>query len=156
MSGRHPKPREATEPRQAASLRPFQNQSDLEQPPAAFDIASAMLQVDGDIELLGELTEMFIDDSRNRMNELRQAITQRDGQGIERIAHCIKGALSIFQARPSVDAAERVEIIGRSRELDSSEAAFTALEVEMNRLIDALKFHLKQFPHDATDDQSPA
>jgi HPt (histidine-containing phosphotransfer) domain-containing protein len=145
MSGRHKKPFDATES--------FPDQFGREQLPAAFDEAAAMLQVDGDIILLGELTEIFIDDSRNRMTDLRRAITQSDGPGVERIAHSIKGALSIFQARPSVEAAEQVEMLGRSRELDSAAVAFTVLEAEINRLIDALKLHLSQFPLDATEDR---
>ncbi len=61
--------------------------------PDAFDIAAALERVDGDRELMKELAGLFLGECPRCMGEIRQAIAQRDGPGLQRAAHYLKGSV---------------------------------------------------------------
>ena len=86
-----------------------------EPPPAAFDMATALERVDGDLELMTELAGLFLGECPQRMEDIRRAIGERDGPGLERAAHYFKGSVGNFGARRASEAAERLERAGRDR-----------------------------------------
>jgi HPt (histidine-containing phosphotransfer) domain-containing protein len=63
--------------------------------------------------------------------ELRQAVEQRDACKIENAAHALKGSVANFGAGTAVDAAFRLEQMGRAGELSESAAALGALELAL-------------------------
>jgi len=72
------------------------------------------------------------------MAEIRQAITHADVPRLRRAAHTLRGSADSFSAVPVVEAAPRLELIGRDGNLVHAEEACQALEKEMSRLIPAL------------------
>ena len=70
--------------------------------PDSFDIAVAMERVDGDLELMKELAGLFLGECPQRMAEVRQAIDRKDGPGLQRAAHYLKGSVGNFGARRAV------------------------------------------------------
>jgi CheY-like chemotaxis protein/HPt (histidine-containing phosphotransfer) domain-containing protein len=106
--------------------------------------AAILARVDGDLELLRELVELFLRDHPRRLDEIREAVAQGLTVDLERAAHALKGSVGNFGAKDAVEAARRLETMGRDDELSSSggqaraEQAYAQLEAELTRLESAL------------------
>ena len=83
-----------------------------------FDKPLALSRVGGDAELLKEIALLFLDDYPKSLSDLRQAVASGDARRMERTAHGLKGSVSNFGARPAVDAALRLETLGRLQKLE--------------------------------------
>jgi CheY-like chemotaxis protein len=104
----------------------------------AFNQAEALTLADGDQELLADLVDLFNRDCARLLNEIRQAVAGRQGIGLARAAHALKGAASNFGATGVVEMARRLEELGQTEELIEAEAICTILEAEVRRLNAAL------------------
>src|SRR5262249_46364348 len=107
-------------------------------PAEVFDAHDALNCVGGDMELLGELVELLFSTYPEQLADLRDAIACRDNPRVQRIAHTLKGATSNFGAAAVVEAAQRLETMGRAGALTGAEEALHALEEAMGRLRPAL------------------
>ena len=105
-----------------------------EAPPAAFDMAAALERVDGDLELMTELAGLFLGECPQRMEDIRRAIGERDGPGLERAAHYFKGSVGNFGARRAFEAAGRLERAGRDLDWGRVEQDWAALEEAIGQL----------------------
>jgi HPt (histidine-containing phosphotransfer) domain-containing protein len=70
--------------------------------------------------------------------QIREAIARRDAPSVGRLAHTLKGEVGNFGARAAFQAALKVEMLGRSGNLEGIEPAWAALEAEVQRLLPAL------------------
>ena len=93
-----------------------------------FDRTLALSRVGGDAELLKEIALLFLEDYPQSLRELREAIETGDAKRVERAAHGLKGSVSNFGARTAVEAAYRIETMGRAQQLTSVEPALRMLE----------------------------
>jgi PAS domain S-box-containing protein len=98
----------------------------------------AVKQMEGDVELLKEIAEMFLEESPVLMDKMRQAAADGDCRKLERAAHTIKGSVGNFAAKSAFDAAQKLEELGREGNLDHAQEAFETLEREIERLKPAL------------------
>jgi PAS domain S-box-containing protein len=105
-----------------------------EAPPVAFDLTAALERVDGDLDLMKELAGLFLGECPQRMAEIRQAISCRDGPGLQRAAHYFKGSVGNFGAHRAYEAAGRLERDGRDLEWGRVEQDWTALEEAIGQL----------------------
>jgi CheY-like chemotaxis protein len=103
-----------------------------------FDAASALASVDGDAGLLGELVKLFLEDLPDMLTSLRDAVTAGDAKAIDRVAHKLKGSVSNFAARPSFEAALKLEVLGRHGSLSETVPAYEELERQIERLKSAM------------------
>jgi HPt (histidine-containing phosphotransfer) domain-containing protein len=71
-------------------------------------------------------------------DKIRSAIEKRDAFRLNEAAHELKGAASHFAATATVEAARRLECMGRENDLMHAESAFQILETELERLQSAL------------------
>src|SRR5436190_16020451 len=78
--------------------------------PAPFDEAAVLERVEGDVELLREIVELFLEDSLRLREEVRAAVAAGDAAALRRSAHTLKGAASNFGAAAVVAAALQLEI----------------------------------------------
>jgi len=102
------------------------------------EISALLERVEGDLDLLGELVEIFAD-TRGEMSAAVHAAAERgDAVGLAQAAHALKGAVSNFCAQGAVDAALQLERMGRSADLAGVEATLARLDREMDRLANAL------------------
>jgi CheY-like chemotaxis protein len=111
---------------------------DATKPGQILDGRALLVQVDGDVRLLGKLTKLFLADCPRMLLTIRQAVASRDPQGLQRAAHALKGSIANFAARAPFEAALKLETMGRSGELTGVEEAYLALEKEVTRLERAL------------------
>jgi PAS domain S-box-containing protein len=102
------------------------------------DWAGALKHFEGDVELLKEIAAMFVEESPLAMHKVKDALMRGDSNALERAAHTIKGSVGNFVAKPALQAAQRIEQIGRDGNMGEAEEACKALEAELDRLIPAL------------------
>ena len=101
----------------------------------------AMGRVGGDTELLRELAQLFLEEYPRLIGQLREAQQQGDAKTVERTAHGLKGSVANFGAKPAVDAAYRIEQLGKAGQLAgvpeplaSLEQSLVALHTELSQL----------------------
>jgi two-component system, sensor histidine kinase and response regulator len=115
-------------------------------PPApaavAFDHASALERVEGDLELLTDLIGIFLEDLPRQVDALRKAVEDQDPNRIEQEAHRLKGAAASLGATAVSAGAARLEQSGRERNCAAAQSEWIQLEPEIARLESAFRdFH---------------
>jgi two-component system, sensor histidine kinase and response regulator len=105
---------------------------------AVFDRSVALSHVDGDVELLREMAELFLADYPQQMAQIQQAIARDDSQALLRAAHSLKGVVGTFAARATYEAVQRLEMMGENGDLLRAREAYVSLAAEMSRLTGVL------------------
>ena len=85
-------------------------------------------RVDGDLELLGELVEIFLDEYPPLVSQLRAAVEDGDAETLARSAHTLKGMVGNLEVHSAFEAARRLEEMGRTQTLHEAADALGALE----------------------------
>lgn len=93
-----------------------------------------LARVDGDVELLGELVEIFLEDCPRLMKEIEEAVTSNNTEALERSAHAFKGSVGNFTTKTPFEAAFTLETMGRNGDLDGANDALAKLKTELERL----------------------
>jgi CheY-like chemotaxis protein/HPt (histidine-containing phosphotransfer) domain-containing protein len=106
--------------------------------PAVVDWAIALDRLQGDRGLLEEIVEVFREECPRLVAQARRAIAAGDAAELRLAAHTLKGALVNFAATDAVEAARRLEMIGKQGELAAASQAFEELERQLERLQPAL------------------
>ena len=106
---------------------------------APFDKAAALARLAGDEELLKELMSVFLEEYAKWLAELRAAVAAGDPGKLQRAAHTLKGALDSCGAAAAVAEARELERLGRAGERDGADGALARVEVEIERLVPALR-----------------
>lgn len=108
-----------------------------------FDEHALMDRVDGDLEFLDETIAMLDEDAPPLLDQVRMAAQARDAEALVGPAHALKSMLGNFCAGPAEEAARKVEVMGREKQLAEVDAAVQALQREAEQLKDALKAFLQ-------------
>jgi signal transduction histidine kinase/CheY-like chemotaxis protein/HPt (histidine-containing phosphotransfer) domain-containing protein len=103
------------------------------------DKEDAIERVNGDMELLKEIVELFIDTCPRLLSEVNTAISKGDNKTLEREAHTIKSVIGNFSKHHAYNAALKLERMGASGELSKAEETYKELEEEIERLTPELK-----------------
>lgn len=98
------------------------------------DRSAALERIGGDEELLREIAGLFLAEYPALMQDIRIALERGDPEALERGAHRLKGSVANFESRPAVEAALRLEAMGRIRNLDRAPSALTELEAVLRAL----------------------
>ena len=102
--------------------------------------------VDGDGDLLAEITGLYFENLPGYMAHIRTAVREGDAGALERAAHALKGCIASLGARRAAAASARLEEIGASREAGEADLALAWLERE----IAELSHELEGFQEEAT------
>jgi CheY-like chemotaxis protein/HPt (histidine-containing phosphotransfer) domain-containing protein len=103
------------------------------------DRAAILARVDGDEELLEELVTIFLDNSLQLMNEIRESLARGDSKRLRHAAHTLKGSAANFGTSPVCEEAARLEMMGHNEDLTGAEAVWAELEEAMKNLKLVLK-----------------
>lgn len=98
------------------------------------DVSEALERMDGDKELLGELVELFLEESPSMLAAIKGAVAQHDTKALEYSAHTLKGSVGNFGAKNVYEAAFVLEQAGRAESLSGTEVAFATLEKALQEL----------------------
>jgi len=107
-------------------------------PKEIIDTASVLARVDGDMELLQEMVELFLKGLPGLLSNVQDSVKRRDAKALESAAHTLKGLVGNFGARSAFEVALQLENLGRQGDLTEAESAYRALKQEIENLKPAL------------------
>ena len=99
----------------------------MSQAPSTFDPSRALAQVGDDAELLGEIAELFFEDSPRMLADIEAAIELGDAKALRYAAHALKGSVANFAADPLVGLSAQLESLGNSGRIDGARPLYTEL-----------------------------
>ncbi|MBI4534576.1 MAG: response regulator [Candidatus Melainabacteria bacterium] len=94
--------------------------------------------VGGDMEVLKEVTQLFLQEGPKLMDRVRIALSAGDIRELKSATHSFKGAISNFAAKAALDAVTRLERCAERRDLSSAQPILVFLEQELDRITEAL------------------
>ncbi len=103
-----------------------------------FDRDAILTLVEGDIDFLREIVQLFLDDCPGMLADIHESVVRRESKALESAAHALKGAVGNFGAKHAHTAALDLEVLGRNGVLTEAQAAYSKLENEIDRLQRAL------------------
>jgi two-component system, sensor histidine kinase and response regulator len=104
-----------------------------------FDRQQALKRANDDPALLGELTELFLQETPETLQGLELALSERDFRSVERLSHRLKGALLTLSASPAARAALELETVASLGDEAACHRAQERLREEIARLEAELK-----------------
>jgi CheY-like chemotaxis protein len=104
----------------------------------ALDETAFLAIVGGDRALVIELAEIFLEELRPRMREIRSAIGDNDCGRLKFSAHTLKGSASAITATRVASGAGSLEKIADSENLEDAPRLLSALEKEVDQLRERL------------------
>ncbi len=87
----------------------------------------------GGWELVGELLDLFQEDTASRLNALKQAIVRADAPLIRNDAHAIKGSAAQVGARTLADLCRQMEHLAAQGRVAGLESLLAQIETEFTR-----------------------
>ncbi|MCH8194089.1 MAG: response regulator, partial [Planctomycetes bacterium] len=84
--------------------------------------------MDDDEELIRDVVDAWMVDNPGRMMALGEAVTERDAERINALAHSLKGSAATIAASPTSEAASRLETAGREGAMDGIETLYADLQ----------------------------
>jgi len=105
-----------------------------------FDFSRAMEVVGGDMELLREITVLFLDDVHEKVDQIRGAIRVSDTALIEETTQSLKGAAANIGAKEIEEKSFQFEVVGGEQSMSDAKSAL----VELEGAIEAFKAALKE------------
>ena len=109
-----------------------------------FDYETALAMIDGDQELFQELATLFISESSGLLNQIHDALAQRDAKALERAAHSLKGSVGAFRAEPTRLVAQQLEDLGNCGDFERAAEVGRELESKVAQLKNALADYQKE------------
>jgi CheY-like chemotaxis protein len=103
------------------------------------DRQAILARVEGDTDLLKEVTNLFLEDAPRLMAEIKCSVEQKDAQALARTAHALKGSIGNFGAAAAFDATLQLETMGRRNELEGASEMFERLQKEINEVLPELQ-----------------
>jgi HPt (histidine-containing phosphotransfer) domain-containing protein len=96
-----------------------------------------MKATDGDLELFGELLDMFREQYPQMLTDLGEAVSAGDPARIREAAHAIKGTLANLGAIAATETALELETMGRQAQIDRAAEVFQSLRVAVREFEEA-------------------
>jgi HPt (histidine-containing phosphotransfer) domain-containing protein len=103
-----------------------------ETPPV--DLSAALKSVGGNEELLGELIKIFLEELPRRLDAIRHALSRGDAEESRRVAHNLKGALTMLGAAEARALARQVEGLADTRQLKAATQLVESFALELERV----------------------
>lgn len=113
-------------------------ESDLHSAPqheSPMDYSAVLEIVDGDMELLMAMISEFKKIVPSQLEEMRAAINDKNTNNLERVAHSLKGASSNFGVKKLTVLAEKLEISGKTGDIEKAPNLLFQLEKELHRFL---------------------
>jgi len=108
-------------------------------------ITTALKSTDGDIELLRDVIDMFLEEYPTLILQLETAIPLTDFEVVQRASHTIKGTLRMFEDIPAKEIATDLEQMGKSHSLLGAEGKLESLKLALESLRNQLIVGLQNF-----------
>lgn len=106
-------------------------------------LAVALNNVDGDLEFLRELAEIYDEQAPVLLKDIRTAIAERNWETLERSAHTLKGSSGTLGAQNAFQRALTLERCGREKCAEALDGEYDALEHDVRQLQETLHAFLQ-------------
>jgi CheY-like chemotaxis protein/HPt (histidine-containing phosphotransfer) domain-containing protein len=129
--------RQGAEPNTALAVAPTNGH-----PGGALDRSALLDRVEGDMELLGDIIELFKEDSARQIAAIRDAIDKKQPDLLRRAAHTLKGTCGNLGAPEAAAIALELEKLAASGDLSRAHESLRSLEEHIQRagnLLDDLR-----------------
>jgi CheY-like chemotaxis protein len=93
----------------------------------------------GEEGFMAQIIDLFLSDLRERIDALKEAAVQRDGDCLKRVGHALKGSCGHFGAAHLAALCRKTEQIGLQQPVGDASAILRELETEANRVRAALE-----------------
>ncbi|MBF0626706.1 MAG: response regulator [Magnetococcales bacterium] len=103
------------------------------------DLDRLLKTVDGDLELLKEITELYFTDAPRQLARITRALEAGDSQELREAAHSLKGATGAFGRVQVYDLALALEQAGAHAELGQAEDLYRQLTAALQVMEEAIK-----------------
>jgi len=118
-----------------AKPEPIEKEDVVDQETQPFIDKDALLKAfDNDWEFLREVIDMFVADYPDMLKNIKTAIESKDGPGLQRTAHALKGMLGNFQIESSAQKAYALEKMGSEAQLENAAGIYQQLSAELDSL----------------------
>lgn len=104
-----------------------------------FSLDEALARVDHDRDIFQTMAELFVEQAPKDLAETQAALAAQDAAALARSAHRLKGAILHFCAPAAVEATQTLEELGKAGNLTSAVEVCAKLEMEVLRLLAALR-----------------
>jgi len=108
-----------------------------------FDYDDFMERMDGDMDLLKEVIEIFLEDAPNLVAALRSAVRNRNAEAMERAAHTLKGAAANISAKRLQQLSHVMQEMVKKGEVSQVERLLGDMEMHYEVLDRVLRARLK-------------
>ena len=102
------------------------------------------LQRPGQPDLLGKILGMYVNDSRELIETIRQALEQQDAQAVFRAAHTLKSSSGNVGAAGLAERCKTLESLGRQNQLNQAPELFRQIEAEYATVLNVLDTELQK------------
>ena len=116
-----------------------------------FNKKNTLEQTGGDSNLIKEVSEIFINESTETLENIEKAINEKDFKAIERFSHFIKGRLAFFGHEGVDKSAAKLENIGRNKKIENTKKIYSELLNTVNSLKKELNLFLKENDNESTN-----
>ena len=112
--------------------------------PPVFDYEDFLDRIDGDVDLLKEVVEIFLQDTPGLLADLYTAIKHGDAESVERAAHTLKGATANISAKRLYSLAQQVQQSVKNKDAASLESLIDHFEENFDELDRELRGYLTE------------
>lgn len=109
----------------------------------AITLKDALAVVDNDVDLLQTLIELYFKQLPSLMDAIQTGLAAHNGELVERNAHSLRGAISVFGRHAAREAAHDLENLGR----DGNWPAGTVAAEQLQRSLADLALELRSLQH---------
>jgi HPt (histidine-containing phosphotransfer) domain-containing protein len=103
-----------------------------------FDLAAALEGVEGRYDRLQRIIDIYFDEARLRVAQIRSGLAEQEAALVARAAHRLAGTLVYLKAARALAAARCVDDLAAAGDLCGANAAFATLEQDLALLDQAL------------------
>lgn len=101
---------------------------------AILDVDGTLARFGGDRRLFHDIIKFFLEDSPPLVDELREAVRQRDAARVRSAAHALKGLSAGCGGVRAAQAAQRIEHAGAAGRIEEIDALLVTLDCELELL----------------------
>lgn len=99
----------------------------MDMPPPSLDRRVLLQRVEGDLDLLVTIVEVFLLQLPRRLEKIEASLRSGDAIALAESAHTLKGSVANFSNGPVYLLSSRIEELGRSGEMNEAEATVASL-----------------------------
>ncbi len=100
----------------------------------SLDLSLALKATDGDVELLGDVIQAFLEEYPGLLKDIQRGISENDCKTVQRASHTVKGTLRLFGNTPARELAQKLEELSQASVLNDAPNLYASLASALETL----------------------